>query len=155
MKSKGTTMTKQDAKEKFDLAAMLKQTQFSKLGLICANFLREFKDEVDELTDELFFTTHEFALKDEKGQYVRDDKGTVKLDDTLTKDRVNAIKAWQKQEISIDWSRFKPVKMDVTIPFEYYIALNGVIFNMDEEAFLKNMEDTLAKEIASRNEAKA
>ncbi len=137
---------------KYNTAAQVANTAFSKLGLTAKKFTKAYANEYSDLADEEHFIRKDFA-KIVEGVAQKDQQGNLVMDDSKEKELFTALKAWKKEPIEFDLDKFTPIKLEGKLLFmsaPIYEELNGFIFDVEESVYL----DALESEVIRQSEAK-
>lgn len=143
-------MTKGEFIVKYNIANEVANKAMGKLGLTAKRFTKSYTDEFNDLADEEHFIRKDFA-KIVDGTAQKDPQGHLVIDDTKEKELVVALKAWKKEPIEFEFNKpkFQPVKLegkDIFVSSVIFEELNGFVFDVSEEEYLKTIEEELAKQ---------
>jgi hypothetical protein len=133
----------------YNTAVQVSNTAFSKLGLAAKKFTKVFADEYSDLADEQHFLDKDFAELDEQKKPKKEQNGTFIIDTKKEKEHFAALKAWKKEEIEVDFSKFTPIKLEGKLLFmsaPIYDTLNGYVFDVPEEVYLEALEAEMVRQ---------
>jgi phosphotransferase system HPr-like phosphotransfer protein len=143
-------MNKKEFLIKHNIASHVASKAFGKLGLTAKRFTKAYANEYEDLSDEEHFIRKDFA-KIVDGSVQKDQQGQLVMDGTKEKELVAALKAWKKEPIEFEFNnaKFQPVKLegkDIFIAADIFEELNGFVFDVSEEDYLKAVEAEITKQ---------